>query len=133
MKTKKKNLILVIGTVIILGAHLVGCEKIPPSPPIVEPELEPKLELSVTPEGEIPYGEKNVVLGWTTTNATQVRVNDQRQTAVKTGTYTITNRLFKDTTFYVKAINIKEVTEKEKKIEVGNWATSTFGLVSYYP
>ena len=33
----------------------------------------------------------------------------------------------------MKAINIKEVTEKEKKIEVGNWTTSTFGLVSYYP
>lgn len=110
----------------------MSCEKIPP-PVVVEPELMPQLELTVTPKGIIPYGEKNVVLGWTTTNATQVRVNDQRQTAVKTGTYTITNRLFKDTTFYVKAINIKEVAEKEVTIPVGDWTTSTFGLVSYYP
>ena len=134
MKNYKENLILIIGMVIILGTHLVSCEKIPLPPPVVEPEeLAPTLELTVTPKGIIPYGEKNVVLGWTTTNATQVRVNDQRQTAVKTGTHTITNRLFKDTTFYVKAINIKEVAEKEKKIEVGDWTTSTFGLVSYYP
>ncbi len=96
---------LVLGLVLVLATQLVSCEKDPPPPPVIPVELMPTLELSVTPEGEIPYGEKGVVLSWTTTNANQVRVNDQIQTAVKTGTYTITNRLFKDTTFYVKAIH----------------------------
>ena len=57
MKNYKENLILIIGMVIILGTHLVSCCK-EPLPPVIEPEeLEPTLELSVTPEGVIPYGE----------------------------------------------------------------------------
>jgi hypothetical protein len=133
MKNYKENLILIIGMMIILGTHLVSCCK-EPLPPVIEPEeLEPTLELSITPEGVIPYGGERVVLGWTTTNATQVRVNDQRQISVKSGTKTIVERLFKDTTFYVKAINIKKFVEKEVTIPVGDWTTSTFGLVSYYP
>jgi hypothetical protein len=130
----RKNLILIIGMIIVLGTHLVSCEKIPLPPPVVEPEeLAPTLELAVTPKGIIPYGEERVVLGWTTTNATQVIVNDQRQVAVKSGTHTIPERIFKDTTFHVQAINVKKMTKKSITIPVGDWTTSTFGLVSYYP
>jgi len=129
----RKNLILIIGMMVILGTHLVSCCK-EPLPPVVEPEeLEPTLELSVAPEGVVPYGEERVVLGWTTTNATQVRVNDQRQVAVKSGTHTIPERIFKDTTFHVQAINVKKMTKKSITIPVGDWTTSTLGLVSYYP
>jgi len=134
MKNIKENWVLVIGMIIILGTHLVGCEKVPLPPPVVEPEeLAPTLELSVTPEGVIPYGEERVVLSWETDNANQVRVNDQRQVAVKSGTHTIVERIFKDTTFHVQAINIKKMVEKLITIPVGDWTTSTFGLVSYYP
>ena len=62
MKTKKENLVLLIGMIIVLGTHLVSCEKVP-TPPVVEPELMPKLELSVTPQGEIPYGEVATLKG----------------------------------------------------------------------
>ncbi len=134
MKNKRENLLLIIGMVIILGTHLVSCRKEPLPPPVVEPEeLAPTLELTVTPKGVIPYGEERVVLAWETANATQVRVNDQRQVSVKSGTKTIVERLFRDTTFYVKAINIKKFVEKEVTIPVGDWTTSTLGLVSYYP
>ena len=134
MKNYKENLILIIGMVIILGTHLVSCEKIPLPPPVVEPEeLAPTLELTVTPKGIIPYGEERVILAWETTNATQVRLNNERQPSTKTGTHTIPERIFKDTTFRVQAINVKKMTEKSITIPVGDWTTSTFGLVSYYP
>ena len=133
MKNYKENLILIIGMMIILGTHLVSCCK-EPLPPVIEPEeLEPTLELSITPEGVIPYGEDGVVINFQTENANQVLVNGVRKPSVKLGTHTLNERIFKDTTFNVKAINIKKFIEKEVTIPVGNWTTSTFGLVSYYP
>ena len=129
----RKNLILIIGMIIVLGTHLVSCEKVP-TPPVIEPEeLEPTLELSITPEGVIPYGEDGVVINFQTENANQVLVNGVRKPSVKSGTHTLNERIFKDTTLNVKAINIKKVVEKSVTIEVGDWTTSTFGLVSYYP
>ncbi len=134
MKIKRENLLLIIGMVIILGTHLVSCRKEPLPPPVVEPEeLAPTLELTVTPEGVVPYGEERVVLSWITTNATQVIVNGYRQVSIKSGTHTIPERIFKDTTFHVQAINVKKMTEKSITIPVGDWTTSTLGLVSYYP
>ncbi|NLD67162.1 MAG: hypothetical protein GX648_11425, partial [Crenarchaeota archaeon] len=130
MKTKKENLILIIGMMIILGTHLVSCEKVP-TPPVVEPELMPKLELSVTPQGEIPYGEV-ATLKWKTINALRVFVNDERQENYKEGNKG-TGKLFKNTKFVVRATNVKLSTEETMEIEVGDWTTSTFGLVSYYP
>lgn len=133
MKNYKENLILIIGMMIILGTHLVSCCK-EPLPPVIEPEeLEPTLELSITPEGVIPYGEDGVVVNFQTENANQVLVNGVRKPSVKSGTHTLNERIFKDTTLNVKAINIKKVVEKSVTIEVGDWTTSTFGLVSYYP
>lgn len=131
--TYQPILLLIFSTLLLLP-FFPGCKKEPLPPPVVEPEeLAPTLELTVTPEGVVPYGEERVVLGWTTTNATQVIVNDQRQVAVKSGTHTIPERIFKDTTFHVQAINVKKMTKKSITIPVGDWTTSTFGLVSYYP
>jgi len=121
---------------IILGTHfIVGCCKEPPPvPPVVPPvELEPQVQLTVTPEGVIPYGEEKVVISWTTENANQILINGKIQPSAKSGTFTILPRLFKDTTFNIKAINVKKVVEKDLTINVGDWTTSTFGLVSYYP
>ena len=129
----RKNLILIIGMMVILGTHLVSCCK-EPLPPVIEPEeLEPTLELSITPEGVIPYGEGSVVINFQTKDANQVLVNGVRKPSVKLGTHTIKEKLFKDTTLVVKAINIKKMVEKSVTIQVGDWTTSTFGLVSYYP
>ena len=129
---KKHFLTLITALLLLAGGLLVcGCEKEPP-PPEVEPELQPTLELSVTPEGVIPYGDKNVVLNWTTTNANQVLVNGERQPSAKTGIKTICNRIFKDTTFLVKAINKKKIIEKSITLKVGPWSESVFGRVSKF-
>ncbi len=135
MKTNKENLILIVVAMIILGTHLVSCCKEPPPvPPVVPPvELEPQVQLTVTPEGVIPYGEEKVVISWTTENANQILINGERQPSAKSGTFTILPRLFKDTTFNIKAINVKKVVEKDLTINVGDWTTSTLGLVSKYP
>ena len=130
----KKHFLTPLTALLLLAGGLLvyGCEKEPP-PPEVEPELQPTLELSVTPEGVIPYGEDGVVINFQTENANQVLVNGVRKPSVKSGTHTLNERIFKDTTLNVKAINIKKVVEKSVTIEVGDWTTSTFGLVSYYP
>lgn len=131
MKNYKENLIFVIGMVIVLGTHLlVGCERIPP-PPVVEPELKPSIELTVTPDGEIPYG-GIATLKWKTVNALRVFVDGERQEGYKEGNKG-TGKLFKSTTFTVKAVNVKLSTTETVTIGVGPWYESTFGLVSYYP
>ena len=132
---KKHFLTLITALLLIAGGLLVcGCEKEPPPPPpVVDSELVPTLELSVTPEGVIPYGEGSVVINFQTKDANQVLVNGVRKPSVKLGTHTIKEKLFKDTTLVVKAINIKKMVEKSVTIQVGDWTTSTFGLVSYYP
>ena len=129
---KKHFLTLITALLLIAGGLLVcGCEKEPPPPPEVEPELQPTLELSVTPEGEIPYGGV-ATLKWKTINALRVFVNDERQDNYKEGNKG-TGKLFKDTTYTVKAQRVTLFAQKSVTIEVGDWTTSTFGLVSYYP
>ncbi|MDD2312860.1 MAG: hypothetical protein PHT14_09980 [Petrimonas sp.] len=132
----KKHLLTPLTALLLLAGGLLvcGCEKEPPPPPpVVDSELVPTLELSVTPEGVIPYGEGSVVINFQTKDANQVLVNGVRKPSVKLGTHTIKEKLFKDTTLVVKAINIKKMVEKSVTIQVGDWTTSSFGLVSYYP
>ena len=129
---KKHFLTLITALLLIAGGLLVcGCEKEPPPPPEVEPELQPTLELSVTPEGEIPYGDV-ATLEWKTTNAFRLFINDERQENYKEGNKG-TGKLFKDTTYTVKAQRVTLFAQKSVTIQVGDWTTSTFGLVSYYP
>ncbi|MDD3945962.1 MAG: hypothetical protein PHS38_14820 [Bacteroidales bacterium] len=128
---KKHFLTLITALLLLAGGLLVyGCEKEPP-PPEVEPELQPTLELSVTPEGEIPYGDV-ATLEWKTTNAFRLFINDERQDNYKEGNKG-TGKLFKDTTYTVKAQRVTLFAQKSVTIQVGDWTTSTFGLVSYYP
>ncbi len=129
---KKHFLTLITALLLIAGGLLVcGCEKEPPPPPEVEPELQPTLELSVTPEGEIPYGDV-ATLEWKTTNAFRLFINDERQENYKEGNKG-TGKLFKDTTYTVKAQRVTLFAQKSVTIEVGDWTTSKFGLVSKYP
>jgi hypothetical protein len=43
------------------------------------------------------------------------------------------DRLFKDALISVVATNVDLSAQVEKEVRVGDWTTSTFGLVSYYP
>jgi hypothetical protein len=128
----KKHFLTPLTALLLLAVGLLvcGCEKEPP-PPEVEPELQPTLELSVIPEGEIPYGDV-ATLEWKTTNAFRLFINDERQDNYKEGNKG-TGKLFKDTTYTVKAQRVTLFAQKSVTIEVGDWTTSTFGLVSYYP
>ena len=137
MKTKKENLVFLIGMIVILGTHLVSCEKVP-TPPVVEPEVRPFVELSVTPEGVIPYGGRVDII-WGADKKTKkivVKVNDEIKETItngsRAGALTL-GPLFKDMFVSVTAINVNLSFEVEKEIHVGDWTTSTFGLVSYYP
>ena len=128
---KKHFLTLITALLLLAGGLLVcGCEKEPPPPPEVEPELQPTLELSVTPEGEIPYGDV-ATLEWKTTNAFRLFINDERQDNYKEGNKG-TGKLFKDTTYTVKAQRVTLFAQKSVTIEVGDWTTSKLGLVSKY-
>ena len=128
----KKHFLTPLTALLLLAVGLLvcGCEKEPP-PPEVEPELQPTLELSVTPEGEIPYGDV-ATLEWKTTNAFRLFINDERQDNYKEGNKG-TGKLFKDTTYTVKAQRVTLFAQKSVTIEVGDWKTSKFGLVSKYP
>ncbi|MDD3945963.1 MAG: hypothetical protein PHS38_14825 [Bacteroidales bacterium] len=116
---KKHFLTLITALLLIAGGLLVcGCEKEPPPPPEVEPELQPTLELSVTPEGEIPYGDV-ATLEWKTTNAFRLFINDERQDNYKEGNKG-TGKLFKDTKYTVKAQRVTLFAQKSVTIEVGD-------------
>ena len=132
MRRHVNSTILATGIWLILGSLIIQscCKKpLPPPPPPVEEEKDPTLEV-FSPEEEIPYGEKNIVLSWTATNAKSVYINGIKRSGES---HTILERLFQDSTFIFKAVNVKKETEKEITLNVGDWTTSTFGMVSYYP
>lgn len=131
MRKQKNFLISISGLMFILGALIIqSCCKPPlPPPPPVEEEKNPTLEVSF-PEEEIPYGEKDIVLSWTTTNAKSVYVNGIKRSGKS---HTILDRLFQDSTFVFRAVNVKKEVEEEITLNIGDWTTSTFGMVSYYP
>jgi hypothetical protein len=132
MRKQKNFLILMLGLALILGALIIqSCCKppLPPPPPPVEEEKDPTLEVFF-PEEEIPYGEKYVVLSWTTVNAKSVYLNDIKRSG---DSHTILDRLFQDTTFIFKAVNVKKQVEKEITLDIGDWTTSVFGKISRYP
>jgi len=129
---------LLIFSTILLWPFFPGCKKESP-PPEVKQELEPKVELTVTPEGVIPYG-GSVDIRWTADNNTNKVVlvvngivketrygSNSRQVAF------YVDHLFKDALISVVATNVDLSTEVEKEVHVGDWTTSAFGLVSYYP
>ena len=132
MRRHVKSTILATGLVLILGSLIIQscCKKpLPPPPPPVEEEKDPTLEVFF-PEEEIPYGEKNVTLSWITTNAKSVYLNGIKRSGES---HTILDRLFQDSTFVFRAVNVKKEVEEEITLNIGDWTTSTFGMVSYYP
>jgi len=130
MKIQRKNLaFLALMLVFMLGALLTqSCDKDPL--PVVPEELKPTLEVSTTPQGVLPYG-KEFILRWKTTNANTFKINGISQYPVSEGLIAL--RLFKDTIFEMQAINVFLSAKADKEVHVGDWTTSEFGLVSYYP
>ena len=126
-----------IFSTILLWSLFQSCNKESPLPE--EKELEPKVELTVTPEGVIPYG-GSVDVRWTAdqnTNKVVAKVNGlvkntSQGSASRAGALYL-GPLFKDLLVSVTATNVDLSTEVEKEVHVGDWTTSTFGLVSYYP
>ena len=126
-----------IFSTILLWSLFQSCNKESPLPE--EKELEPKVELTVTPEGVIPYG-GNIDVRWTAdqnTNKVVAKVNglvkNTSQGSASRAGALVLGPLFKDLLVSVTATNVDLSTEVEKEIHVGDWTTSTFGLVSYYP
>jgi hypothetical protein len=136
----KKHFLTPLTALLLLAVGLLvcGCEKEPP-PPEVEPELQPTLELSVIPEGEIPYGD-GLDIRWTADNNTNkvvLKVNGKiKETRYgsnsRNGAFYI-DRLFKEALVTIVATNVNLSVEEEKEVHVGDWTSSTFGLVSYFP
>ncbi len=127
MKTKKENLILLVGMIIVLGTQLVGCKKVPIPPIVVEPELKPQIELTVTPNGVIPWGD-TIMLEVKTSNAKYLWVNGEKQASALESALRV--GLYNDTIFVFKAKNITLVSEKELEVKVGHWSKSLLGLVA---
>lgn len=130
---------LVLGLVLVLATQLVGCQKDPPPPPVIPEEIEPTFEFFVKPAGVLPYG-NGADFYWTAdknTNKVVVKVrgvikdtrygSNSRQGALHIGCLT------KNVLVSVTATNVKLSVTKDTTIQVGDWTTSTFGLVSYYP
>lgn len=127
MKRKAKNRVILVSIMILLlGTLLLGCVK--PDPPVGPEELKPTLEVSTTPAGVLPYGSE-FTLSWITTNAKNLLINNKSHYPVGAGSLKL--RLFKDTIFEVRALNITLSAKADKEVKVGDWTTSKLGLITH--
>ena len=90
----------------------------------------PYVKLIVKPSDTIlPYGDTCTVI-WETANVNPVYLNHvQVKTPISGDAY----RLFADTKFTLTGHFGDYTFTDEQEVQVGDWTTSTFGLVSYYP
>jgi len=123
-----KNFIYVSIVLVILTLPFTGCKKTdPPSPP---PESIPTLTVTVTPDGDLPYG-KEITISWTATNTNSITINGKYQISPSNGSFKL--RLFRDTTFQIIARNVTQTAKVDKSIKVGDWTTSKLGLITHAP
>lgn len=123
----KGKMYLSIAVSAIIGAQLsCSCEKIPkPDPPVI---LQPKVEMTVSPTGILPYGTICNV-SWTSTNGKSITINNKSVGPVGS----VADKLYKDTLYTIVVINENLSAKAEREIKVGDWTTSKFGQVSFYP
>lgn len=120
-----------IAWILFLCVTLVGCSKNNAVIPPVEPPvtiIQPKVELSITPNDVVlPYGSK-VVIKWTATGSNYCLFN----TEIVSIDGMKEAQLFTDASYSVIAVSgtIKS-TPAEKVIKVGDWTTSKLGLITY--
>lgn len=127
MKRKAKNRVILVSIMILLlGALVQSCVK--PDPPVGPEELKPTLEVSTTPAGVLPYG-KEFTIEWMTTNTKNLLINNKLHFPIEKGSLKI--RLFKDTIFEIRALNISLSAKVDKEVKVGDWTTSRLGLISH--
>lgn len=123
-----KNFIYVSIVLVILTLPFTGCKKTdPPSPP---PESIPTLSVTVSPDGDLPYG-KEITISWTATNTNSITINGKHQISPSNGSFKL--QLFRDTTFQIIARNVTQTTKVDKSIKVGDWTTSKLGLITHAP
>jgi len=90
----------------------------------------PWIKLTVEPSGIVlPYGDTCTV-SWETANLSMVYLNGE---PVDTYRNKKVLRLFADTKFTLTGKFGDYTFTEEQEVQVGDWTTSTFGLVSYYP
>ena len=90
----------------------------------------PWIKLTVEPSGIVlPYGDTCTV-SWEIANLSMVYLNGE---PVDTYRNKKVLRLFADTKFTLTSKFGDYTFTEEQEVQVGDWTTSTFGLVSYYP
>ncbi|MCX6754609.1 MAG: hypothetical protein NTU81_02160 [Candidatus Nomurabacteria bacterium] len=118
---KKMFLIMLVA---IATALVVSCTKddLTQAP---QEELEPHVELKVTPDNAtIPYG-STVTVSWTSINAKTVTLNGEPVATNGTRTF---NNLVSTTTFTALAKNVVKTAHDEKTVNIGEEPTPTATL-----
>lgn len=118
-----KKILSVSVVIIVLSFIFSGCDKSEPPPPLIQP----KVELTVTPEGILPYG-AYCTISWTSTDAKSILLNNNYVSL----SGSVSSRLFKDTIFEAIARNESLVATAKKEIDVGDWRSSVIGLITYH-
>ncbi len=121
-----KNFLVLFSCLTILGCseknQLVPID----DPPVVV--VQPKMiELKISPEGEVPYGD-TIRVSWVSENAEYCLINGKM--AKSNNVFEVP--LFKDTLFSLKAVRGSLVSvEMKKNIKVGDWKTSVYGIFTH--
>lgn len=128
MKTK---VIFLISVLVVLVILVTSCTKDPldsVDPDVYLTYIKPTIvEFSISPEDIIlPYGEE-VIISWEVYDARKTMLNDSL--VESSGTQTI--KLFESTVYEIIALNGDSTSTLKKNILVGDWKTSSFGLLSY--
>jgi len=90
----------------------------------------PWVKLTIEPSGTILAYADTCMVTWETNNVNSVYLNGQQMEYL---TYKRMYRLFADTKFTLTGKFGDYTFEETQEVHVGDWTTSTFGLVSYYP
>ncbi len=125
---KKRNWKLLLPMAIIISAlfAIAGCQK-PNSPPTPTPEA-PVITVKVVPSGTLAYGD-SASISWSVTGTDVTVVLNGKK--VKTNETYSTGRLLADKTYHLFATNSGGTVDSSFTIKVGNWTTSTYGLISH--
>ena len=94
-------------------------------------EKAPTLDVNLTSLDSMPYPyhTNSVTVSWNTTNATKVTVNGTEVADVN-GSKVYEN-MVKDTTVTIIATNVNKTVTVTKTLTIGDWTTSTFGLLTH--
>ena len=104
-----------------------GCKEevlVEPDPPVFK---KPKINLTITPSGVIPYGAVGTI-AWSS-DSKDTKLNNISVKAPDS----MNVQLFENTTYSLTATNGNISNNIEKVATVGDWTTSKLGLLTYKP